>query len=213
MLALPNVSNNSSPEEDSTDVMFIFADFVSPILTVLFCSIGIFGNYQVISFYRAKTNKTPSEYIILNLASVDLVYCMLTLTFVLSLRVMQPDYGQLVERALLLVSTLWAIPQSVFTFITTYSFICIFVITVNRYFAVCQSQAYRLTHPTAFPSSSIKTFIISLFVHLHSSHQLLTSGGDLLVAGAKLLSVFYLCTYTHTNFFLFFSFAQGILSD
>ena len=79
----------------------------------------------------------------MNLASVDLVYCVMSLTFDLSLRVIRPNWETLAEKAMIVNATVWAIPPSVFTFITTYSFICIFVITINRYFAVCQSQTYR----------------------------------------------------------------------
>ena len=110
--------------------------------------IGLIGNSQICLFYVGKKDKTPSECIILNLGVVDLIYCLCCVLSTLNDKicevVTQQGCDTLGEDSSLFLKVYKASGLGLFTFVTNYSYICIFIITINRYFAVRKPVTYKV---------------------------------------------------------------------
>ena len=124
------------------EIFFTLAQFVIGV-------IGIVGNSQIATFYLNKRDKTPSEYIILNLGIVDFIYCLCNVIITLNDKIFE-RMTQKCEDLLngggdsLFLRIYRASQLGLFTFVTNYSYICIFIITINRYYAVCKPISYKL---------------------------------------------------------------------
>ncbi|XP_075266317.1 uncharacterized protein LOC142358686 isoform X2 [Convolutriloba macropyga] len=177
--------NMGQPSVTFREIFFTIAQFI-------FGVIGIVGNSQIIMFYQRKNDKTPSEYIILNLGIVDFIYCLCNVLITLNDKIVerfligQTGYGEQVQvpgcfgnatgillaanasstgltsgggepgfdyyeggggegdTSSMLLRVYKASQLGLFTFVTNYSYICIFIITINRYYAVCKPISYKV---------------------------------------------------------------------
>ena len=88
--------NMGQPSVTFREIFFTIAQFI-------FGVIGIVGNSQIIMFYQRKNDKTPSEYIILNLGIVDFIYCLCNVLITLNDKIVerfligQTGYGEQVQ--------------------------------------------------------------------------------------------------------------------
>ena len=108
---------------------------------------GVILNIQVVVVYQSKAQKSPSEYIILNLGCADLLCTIGTTTSTL-----YDIFGDENNVNLTLQSLVKALQRFSFAAITLYSFLCVLVITVNRFLAVCRPHVFRdiSTRPRTF---------------------------------------------------------------
>ncbi|XP_063729783.1 uncharacterized protein LOC134857320 isoform X1 [Symsagittifera roscoffensis] len=132
-------SNNSEfeYENERSDDEFVFLYII--FWTRLFLSsTGVLLNLQVVIIYHSKSQKSPSEYIILNLGCADLL-CTIGSTisaiyqFIQSKHEFSEPVGNFADSC----------QRFSFVAITIYSFICVLVITLNRFLAVCRPHVFR----------------------------------------------------------------------
>ena len=112
--------------------------YICDILFFFFSSTGVLLNLQVVIIYHSKSQKSPSEYIILNLGCADLL-CTIGSTisaiyqFIQSKHEFSEPVGNFADSC----------QRFSFVAITIYSFICVLVITLNRFLAVCRPHVFR----------------------------------------------------------------------
>ena len=141
-----NISFNCGDDDSSSvspmDVFFPIAQFIISV-------VGLIGNSQICLFYLKKRDKTPSEYIILNLGCVDFIYCLCSVLItgydkLLEIISDRCDPEQTIQAQSVVMGIYKASQLGLFTFVTNYSYACIFIITINRYFAVCKPITYKI---------------------------------------------------------------------